>query len=665
MYRLHAFSSLLPFLFCLFPELTLAQDTDSETDSSNSESVNELQYLFDMSLEELLKVKVTTATLQGETLKTVPSSITIISREEIKRIGATKLEEIVKFVPGFQSNRTGSSGVHTSLVSRGRRIGQAGKEVLILLDGRRINEDWAGGHVFNNRQVSIEHAQRVEFIRGPGSSIYGTNAFLGVINIVTGNHNEIRGALGSHNMLDTSIQVAKAYENGEVSFFAKRNVDEGESIDTYRYQDDVFLSNKDPFENYELYLKGSYGSFNSKVRLLERESNQFYATHNAGLDGNHWNTKLVYFDLGYDTALNEQLYLSSNFFYTKFDTKSYTTIDLTPFLGHQQNRKLADSGGFLHFKYNNKAGTRWLLGYEYRHPEMIEARNQHVGSSTDLFITQSESPRTIQGLFGQYQYDINSHFNYILGVRIDEFSDVGSHVSPRAGLVYLANEQHSYKFLYGEAFRAPSRNEVDTINIANLEGNPDLSPEVSKTWEFVWQITMRSSYVSTTLFSTEIEDNIIATPSSISPGKRTWVNTGVVYISGLELEWRNEWSGTLNTRLAVTHLFDNAEARSAESDSLLTAVINYAQPGYAISLVSGYESVKYDKNNTVQGFNRLSERVLFSGKISYLSISKLDLYLKINNITDKSYISPTSQVADTVGIPNRGRTFELGVNYDF
>ena len=170
-----------------------------------------IDQLLAMPLKDLLDIKITSSTLQEEDIRSVPSAITVITRDEIRRLGATKLEEIVKLVPGFQTARLGVSGTHNTLVSRGRRLGSAGKEVLVLLDGRRLQEDFAGGIQFLNRQVSLDNAQRVEFIRGPGSTIYGTNAFLGVVNIVTGEYSVARAALGSNSMYDTSIQYARFF----------------------------------------------------------------------------------------------------------------------------------------------------------------------------------------------------------------------------------------------------------------------------------------------------------------------------------------------------------------------------------------------------------------------------------------------------------------------
>jgi len=445
-----------------------------------------IDQLLAMPLKDLLDIKITSSTLQEEDIRSVPSAITVITRDEIRRLGATKLEEIVKLVPGFQTARLGVSGTHNTLVSRGRRLGSAGKEVLVLLDGRRLQEDFAGGIQFLNRQVSLDNAQRVEFIRGPGSTIYGTNAFLGVVNIVTGEYSVARAALGSNSMYDTSIQYARFFEGGDISVFAKSNVDDGESLDTYDNKTGLFTDNSDPFDNYELYLKGSLYDFSGVIRFQGRESNRFYSSNLVGINANHWDTNLFYIDVEYDTSLSKRFDVSASVFYTKSTTENDANITFSPFLGHENKRVLAEGGGYLRLKYEDNNGRNGLFGYEYRRPDIVKARNQHVGTSNVELITQVEKPRTIEGVFAQFQDDIFDNLRYILGARLDDFSDVGSHFSPRAGLVYSYDDLHTIKLLYGEAFRAPSRFEVDVSNNPTFEGAENLSPEVSKTWDLVW-----------------------------------------------------------------------------------------------------------------------------------------------------------------------------------
>lgn len=156
--------------------------------------------LYALSIEELFDLNVTGSTLSTENLKTVPSAVTVFEYKEIKRLAVSSLDELMPLVPGFQAYRSSSSSLHTQVSSRGRRIGNTASEILILIDGQRIEDPRASGSTVVMPKIPLSHIEKVEFIRGPGASIYGSNAMMGIINIYTRtNNNEIGLSYGSFN----------------------------------------------------------------------------------------------------------------------------------------------------------------------------------------------------------------------------------------------------------------------------------------------------------------------------------------------------------------------------------------------------------------------------------------------------------------------------------
>src|SRR3990167_9441370 len=149
--------------------------------------------LLDLSMEELLEVKITSSTLHDESLKTVPSSMTVFTRADIRRLGLQNLNQLINLVPGYQGSRGDESSLSFPVSSRGRRVGTSGREVLVLVDGQRLNNDWTGGAGQQTSLIPIENVDRVELIRGPGSALYGSNAMMGVINIITRSERELAG----------------------------------------------------------------------------------------------------------------------------------------------------------------------------------------------------------------------------------------------------------------------------------------------------------------------------------------------------------------------------------------------------------------------------------------------------------------------------------------
>lgn len=124
-----------------------------------------------MSLEELMKIKVIGSTLTPESLTVVPSSVTVFTYEEIRRLGLDYLDELMALVPGFQSYRTSGSGVAYTYSSRGRLIGLTSAEILMLVDGQRFDEPRASGLGGFGLRFPLALIERVEFIRGPGAAV--------------------------------------------------------------------------------------------------------------------------------------------------------------------------------------------------------------------------------------------------------------------------------------------------------------------------------------------------------------------------------------------------------------------------------------------------------------------------------------------------------------
>ncbi len=135
--------------------------------------------LLNMSLDEILEMTITGATRTEQTLKDVPSAVTVFTREQIQQLGIDFLDELANLVPGFQSYRMSDASIFNALTSRGHRIGQASAEVLVLIDGQRVEMPWTSGHVLATPKLPLSQIERVEFIRGPGSAVYGSNAMMG------------------------------------------------------------------------------------------------------------------------------------------------------------------------------------------------------------------------------------------------------------------------------------------------------------------------------------------------------------------------------------------------------------------------------------------------------------------------------------------------------
>ena len=185
-----------------------------------------MEDLLSMSLEELLQIKVTGSTLTAENIKTVPSAVTVFSHEEIKRMGMDTLDELMNLVPGFQSYRSSFSSMLYPFSSRGRRIALPASEILIMVDGQRLDEPRTSGSAVIVPKFPLMNIERVEFIRGPGAAVYGSNAMMGVVNIITrSNNNELSASYGSFNRRQMYLQSSAQINDVMVDTFAHIEAD--------------------------------------------------------------------------------------------------------------------------------------------------------------------------------------------------------------------------------------------------------------------------------------------------------------------------------------------------------------------------------------------------------------------------------------------------------
>jgi len=212
-----------------------------------------------MSLEELLAVQVTTASCNPQTTTDAPASITVFTRSEIERMGLTTLAQLLNLVPGVQAMFESQEGRTNLLLGRGTPESY-GQSFLLLLDGQRMNEHYTGGFTLANRVVPLSNVDRVEVIRGPGSALYGGNAFSGVINIISARHlNNVVVELGQFSAQRVGVNSSVDAERWHAQAFVQNAQDNGEHyhdlFDRFGLQNDTY----DPRSARDFYGTLEYG----------------------------------------------------------------------------------------------------------------------------------------------------------------------------------------------------------------------------------------------------------------------------------------------------------------------------------------------------------------------------------------------------------------------
>lgn len=642
--------------------------------------------IYDLSLEELLKIKVSGSTNRAEELKTVPSAVTVFTQQEIERIGLDTLDELMNLVPGFQSYRTSFSGLHYPFSSRGRRVGFPSSEVLVLVDGQRLDEPRTSGSSVVVPKFPLSHIEKIEFIRGSGSPVYGSNAMMGTINIITrSNANEIGINLGSFDRREGYILASKDYGETTVDLYGHFNVDDG---DSYQLQDTFssgFISTDDPRQLADLNLKIKWKDTRINFQHNQFKANNFYEVNQISNGFNERNAQLTSISLSQSfdwLSINSSARLSySN---SKFDTArqlteqgALSTISIpsseealfvrATFDNYNEVRVL------IHNEWLIDRKTDFQFGLELRRikaPTGIFSNNFDLGDISEQNLpvrfygrllpttpVQKSSRRGITGVYAQYQREIFEKTFLTLGIRHDHFTNIESQVSPRFALVKEIFDNQSFKLLYSEAFRAPAENELNLLSTSIILGNQNLKPETVESWELIWMGEWKNIRVSIGYFENFFKNSIV----QIETDRLQYENVSQSPTKGFEFELTHELNKQWLVRTTYAHFKENSNLSFREANNLASVMINYQQERINVNLAAFY----HDERKIGPSISNIENLTLddywyLSAKATYHPDSDWQVFIQFKNMLDDKYVTPPASEVLNEGITNRGRELLVG-----
>lgn len=479
---------------------------------------------------------VVTASAKDQQLSTAPASISVIDADEIKLLPVKDLGDVLRSSVGVSVN-TGTGGRNDIYI---RGMGQG--YVLMLINGKRVSSSnglWRGGN-FDITAIPVDAIARVEVVRGPMSALYGSDAVGGVINVITKQADE-------HWDLTFDTEYS-AMTDGDGGDRTRSNLfGTGKLTDTLGMMFTAEKADQDTWNNDE--LTSGYDS------IEERNTKKLYTSFNWQVADN----QTLDLDYQYDndkvpmtsysaTAQREQKIERNTFSLThkgewdwggsellayREKSKMYdynTQYRLQPPLGRNIEETNTIFRGTAFF---SALAQDWTVGGEYHKTEVDDLVQYPVtgGDSTEQ-----------HSLFIQDQLDFLEQFSLTWGGRYDDNQDYGSRFSPRAYLVFDAENGLVVKGGVGTAFRAPSLFEssptfasVSCGGACNLTGNPDLEPETSVNYELSAMWSQQRYELSATLYHNRVKDLItVGAWDRVSP-TRTYYNEDKVTLQGLEL----------------------------------------------------------------------------------------------------------------------------------
>lgn len=611
--------------------------------------------MFALSLRQLIEVQVSSSTKTSKALKTAPASVTVYRREQIENLGAEYLFELLNYVPGFQVYRQGESSNQYFHSVRGHRNSTKSREVLILVDGERFIREFDNAAVVP--MLPLHNVEKIEFIRGPGSALYGSNAFLGVINITTVKGiSRVDVSAGTDERGQLSALATKQMAGWQFDIAAHVFDEAGES---YVLENDITFQPEaadDPRSGEDVRLTLQSDTTRISASLADRRAEEFYVTERTDRDFNVSEDRFrsVRAAQRVDLPLSTEIWLGA-----RYSEASYVPRTRFAVLGRSVSRQEEENTElFVHGNWSWSDSRSVQFGVEYRDSD-LSAFTSSTEARGELVLYPALSQELLSSYL-QAQWVFAEGAEVILGARYDSYDDAGNALSPRFGIVKPITDNQSVKLLYGEAFRAPTANEL-FLNVFSITGNPNLDPETIKTWEAIWLGQWQRFSLGLNGFYNVLKDTIVRDDSIPAPNFYNVESEEAYY--GFEFE-----SGVqLTDRLLVTanasnfHNLPSSDFRQA--DWLASVVINYALDKWNFSISSTYADEREMQIDTQK--RRLDDYWLVASKIRYSLQKHLDIYLSANNLLDEDYETPTQRTDHTVPIPNRGREIAFGVAMSF
>ncbi len=533
-----------------------------------------------------------------------PAVPSIITAEDIEKMGATCLDDILETVPGIHTGPSADSGYRTNYHIRGIYTG-INQQVLLLINGTPINTLYVGSRQIAFRMPTA-NISRVEIIRGPGSAVHGADAFAGTINVITKDAHEIQTVqtgfrAGSFETYDAWLQGGGFWKGWELAASLEYSESQGDKdriiqSDQQTVFDNLFGTNASlapgVMDTHYKYLEANLALRKDNWNLRQRywsnldESGPYWAgVTNTLSTGNEVNVESYLADLRYDNPRmtpNWEFSAGLNYMYQLTDSKLvlfppgtilpvgsdgnlFTGPNVVSFpdgvIGAPARTEQTMAGdassiftGLRDHRLRLGAGAKNMEIDAQEHknfgPGVIDGTQPVVdGTLANLTGTPytyvPDKSRQLWFAFAQDEWSLAKHWDLTAGVRYDHYSDFGATLNPRLALVWEARYDLTTKLLYGRAFRPPSFQELYAQNNPANKGNPNLDPETIQTLELVFDYQPVTSFRTIlNLFVYEAKDLIEQVPDAVGSGK-TAQNTQDQEGYGFELEMDWEITDTL------------------------------------------------------------------------------------------------------------------------
>ena len=661
----------------------------STTLHAEQENVD-LSSLMLLSLEDLIKIEIHVGSHFLESKFTSGATTELFTREEWQKTSAKDVWEVINHQPGLilPTNSVGWKGISV----RGILLDPAVRGVATLIDGIPINNLSYSTGLYHFENPGLGILDNIEMLRGPGSAIYGADAFQGVISFSTPKYTkdikEVQGTVGHGDYYQQSFKYGKrlsdnltlsvsadnstkeeeiGYEHGTGSGRLNPNRTEKGSVDE-PIRTTSFAGTLNAQINSKLNIEtGVVGNISQRKTLRYAQSDKLSITDQDGSFA-LLRAKAQY-DLSDDTTFNTHAYHWRGEHRWFFSDSNFIIDHTNSSSGFDANIK----------QENEKYNTKWALGYTYSHTEVDEAKTGREPSlNTDLV---EEYRRILNSVYLDARTSLfDGSVDVLYGARYDHFSDFGEHVSPRLGLIYYPDASSAVKLIYSNAFRSPAANEIGTNPTTSSSatfGNSGIAPETLDTYELVYMKSSGESHFEGTLFYTELTDGIVSAPMTpdnpqFSPGRNQYQNIGGVRSKGIETKFSTIIKG-VKSDLSASWVTSESSALDIKYDGFPDWIFNgrftYELPQHSTTLTLDNRielgRKTFQRTSTSQHSTDLKNYYRADLNITKKYSKKLELSLDITNLFDNRDLHSVNVRSGETLMSQPGRSAFVRVRYNW
>jgi iron complex outermembrane receptor protein len=615
-----------------------------------------------------------------------PASVSIVTQQDIKQYGYRTLGDLLRSVRGFYVSY---DRVYNSIGVRGvNRPGDFGGRVLINIDGHRLNEPvFDSTFAHTDFLLDMDLVDRVEILHGPASSLYGNNAFFTVINVVTRRGRdvggvEVSGAAASYDTYTGRLTYGNRFTNGVELLlsgtYLNSEGDERLHFPEFNAINNGVAEDLDGTEAKSAFGSISYHDFTLEGGFIDRRKHVptapfaslgaafgtvFNDPHFLYVDERAFAELKFAHEFDHDWSVQARVYYDHYRFDGTFPFNYFRPAP-GPITINRDLDQAQWAGGEALVSKTLWEQQRLTLGGEFREDFQLDVANFDVAPPASY--VNSRNDEHSFAFYAQDEVSILTNLILNVGVRYDYFSTFGDTVNPRAAIIHNPWREGTFKFLYGEAFRAPNAYELFYVQ-PGFKANPDLKEETIRSYEMVYEqgLPMNLRF-SGSLFLNQIEHLIVPIVDP-GDGQSVFVNIDEAEALGVETELAGHWTNGLRARLSYTY----TETRDTATDKILEnsprhlAKANLAVPLWRDKVFAGLEVQGMSGRKTVQGNHIgsvwLANVTLYSREL----VKNLELSASLYNAFDRDYSDPLSSDYTQDVAPQDGRNFRVKLTYRF